>query len=544
MLFVGLLLLIFAVLGFAILQTQRKSFESYLNERMEAQTKDMVMLVEQHYHNRMRQFEQGMNAASAIAAAEMRIDSALLYQMAALSHLQLTLYYPTADNRWQAAVVADSSRITPLTSAPTIDETLIGKGVKRVKTTNGWAFEEYRYLRNRKGDVINVLQAVFPEKDLFELRNIFKSRTYFNGAGFAYAVAEEDSILLIHPNPDLEGGKISKGASAWMWKIRNGSHFYIDRFGKEKYQYFDYFAPYQMFVAISISVAEAIAKPLRFIQQTIILSLIGGILLAFAGAYWLIKGFATEINQLAASIEQMAQGDFSMRFATKRRDEIRLIVEALNQLVCHLQKAVQFVQQISKREYDKAVLHVVNPNDVLSYQLLAMRDSLRQYEISEKEQQKITQIIARLSERLAQLQDATPEQIGREGLREVTQVTQALQGCLFIAKSGNLHLVATFAHSRERFAGKRILAPGEGLIGQVFLEQQPQWIANMPASYTSVVTGLHEIKPASLLIVPLKSAGHTVGVMEIGFMKSLSSLHHDFVLKAAEIIGTAIRNSQ
>ncbi len=123
----------------------------------------------------------------------------------------------------------------------------------------------------------------------------------------------------------------------------------------------------------------------------------------------------------------------------------------------------------------------------------------------------------------------------------------ANQGGLFIVteegEETRLELASCYAYDRKKYLEKIIL-PGEGLIGQCYLEKEYILLTDLPDGYTYITSGLGEATPACLLMLPLIANDRIVGVMEIASFFVMEKYHLEFLLKLAENIASVILNIQ
>lgn len=116
----------------------------------------------------------------------------------------------------------------------------------------------------------------------------------------------------------------------------------------------------------------------------------------------------------------------------------------------------------------------------------------------------------------------------------------ANQGGIFVNnKENQLELVAAYAFERKKYL-TRLIQPGEGLVGQCFLEQHRIYLTKVPDDYVSITSGLGAANPRCVLIVPLKLKDTTVGVLEIASFKPFPPYRLDFIDKAAEALAQGI----
>ncbi len=155
------------------------------------------------------------------------------------------------------------------------------------------------------------------------------------------------------------------------------------------------------------------------------------------------------------------------------------------------------------------------------------------------------------AEGIAQLTDLTRTQSNEKTAALYDRVIihfvkylEANQGGLYTVNRENeeteIRLEACYAYDRKKYVQKTI-APGEGLIGQVFLEQQPMRLTEVPENYVTITSGLGKATPRSLVIVPLMVNEVVEGILEIATFKPTEDHHLDFLEKAGESLAAFIQ---
>ena len=70
---------------------------------------------------------------------------------------------------------------------------------------------------------------------------------------------------------------------------------------------------------------------------------------------------------------------------------------------------------------------------------------------------------------------------------------------------------------------------GEGMVGQCMVERRVLEMTPVPPGYLKIVSGLGAAVPACVLFAPLTARGETVGVVEIGLLRPLSSAQRELL---------------
>lgn len=120
---------------------------------------------------------------------------------------------------------------------------------------------------------------------------------------------------------------------------------------------------------------------------------------------------------------------------------------------------------------------------------------------------------------------------------------EANQGGLYIVNREEeikIRLESCYAYERKKYLQKTI-APGEGLVGQVFLEQASIRLNELPEDYVNITSGLGKATPRSLVIVPLMVNEAVEGILEIATFKQIEDHHVEFLEKAGESLAAFIQ---
>jgi PAS domain S-box-containing protein len=130
--------------------------------------------------------------------------------------------------------------------------------------------------------------------------------------------------------------------------------------------------------------------------------------------------------------------------------------------------------------------------------------------------------------------------MGEELIAKLIRYLGANQGGIFVEnKDHQLELIACYAYERKKYLNKTI-SPGEGLLGQCFMERQRVYITKVPDNYVNITSGLGSANPKCLLIVPLKLKDQIVGVLELASFNPFPPYRLEFVDKVAEALAQSI----
>lgn len=122
------------------------------------------------------------------------------------------------------------------------------------------------------------------------------------------------------------------------------------------------------------------------------------------------------------------------------------------------------------------------------------------------------------------------------------------QGTMFIAtenESGGtiLQQVSCYAYDRKKFTEK-IIEPGNGVIGQVYLEGEMCYMKEVPENFVHITSGLGEATPRYIVIVPMMLNSRVEGLLELASFEPLVEEHFELLNKLGETLASFISTSR
>lgn len=223
-------------------------------------------------------------------------------------------------------------------------------------------------------------------------------------------------------------------------------------------------------------------------------------------------------------------------------DELGIVLEEIHSLSQNLKNVKAFALEVGKGSFDNDISVFNNEGEVGS-SLAEMRDSLKKVSEeavirnwSNKGFAELGDILRKHSNQLASLTDHV--------ITYIVKYFNANQGSIFIVEKNDestlLQLAATYAYDRKKFIEKSI-APGQGLVGQVYLEKESIYLKDIPQNYVTITSGLGKATPKSIFIVPLMVNEEIFGVIELGSFNELKDYEREFLNRVAENIASSIQ---
>ena len=130
-------------------------------------------------------------------------------------------------------------------------------------------------------------------------------------------------------------------------------------------------------------------------------------------------------------------------------------------------------------------------------------------------------------------------------MSEVTPTVNAQHGALFVAEpsadgGSELVLAASYGFTAPEGDGWGRFRIGEGLVGQAAIERKTIAVTDLPPGYITLRSGLGEVAPAGILVMPILFEDQVLGVIELASISAFSDVHRDFLDQIAETIGVVI----
>jgi hypothetical protein len=207
--------------------------------------------------------------------------------------------------------------------------------------------------------------------------------------------------------------------------------------------------------------------------------------------------------------------------------------------------------RISVKDFSKS-LAMIDEDDALAKSFNQMQASLQKIAIKDQEHKWLAMGRATLAEMMRK-EYKTTEELCYNSLVFILNYIKANQGSIYVLNNEKLdnqylELVCTYAYNKKKYLEQTIpleykngkLVFAEGLIGQVFLENEPVYLTDIPKDFLVITSGLGQATPKNIIIIPLKINNETNGVLELATFNSLTEAETEFVSKAAEILSAAI----
>lgn len=131
--------------------------------------------------------------------------------------------------------------------------------------------------------------------------------------------------------------------------------------------------------------------------------------------------------------------------------------------------------------------------------------------------------------------------MGRKILAFFSRYLGSSVGALYVReRHGPLRRAASYGFSSAAEATPQVFSPTESLVGQAAAERRRMLIDPVDADYLKVNSGLGEMAPKSVLLVPVASNDMVNGVVELGLPGALDERGSQLIDVVADDIGTSL----
>lgn len=291
------------------------------------------------------------------------------------------------------------------------------------------------------------------------------------------------------------------------------------------------------------------ADSLRQLRSFIFLMLIFLIIAAIAISTVTTLSLSRPINKTKNILLSISKGILPDIKLKEGSDEIGQMAKALHLVVKGLKDVSNFTQEIGKGNFSTDFTPL-SDDDVLGQSLLEMRKELQEAKVEEEKRAEenrqrtwASQGVAIFSD-IQRKNDENLEELSFDIISNMVKYTNSNQGGVFIVNDNDrenifLEMSACYAYDRQKFLDRRIEV-GEGLVGRCYQEQERIFLTEIPSDYIKISSGLGEVTPTCLLLIPLAYNDKIFGIMEIASVHEFQSYEIEFMERIGESIAATI----
>ncbi|MDX2196450.1 MAG: GAF domain-containing protein [Cytophagales bacterium] len=261
-------------------------------------------------------------------------------------------------------------------------------------------------------------------------------------------------------------------------------------------------------------------------------------------AYYYTNKISNKLSEVQKRIDELADGKLSFSHY-EYNDEIGNIMNTISKLIIGLEAKAAFAEKIGRGELNTHY-ELLSQDDLLGKALINMRNNLEEVASEDKKRTWATEGLAQFGDVLRTTHNI--KTLCNTIISQLVKYLKANQGAIFIAdkhdnKNTIIQLMAAYAYDRQKYLDKDI-QPGEGLIGQCYLEKDVIYMTDIPQNYTYITSGLGHATPASLVIVPMLYNDEVEGVIEMASFTPFQTHEIQFIQKIADGIASVVNTAK
>ncbi|MGQ4363210.1 HAMP domain-containing protein [Streptomyces sp. SAS_272] len=222
------------------------------------------------------------------------------------------------------------------------------------------------------------------------------------------------------------------------------------------------------------------------------------------------------------------------------------LTENVNELAGNLTRQVRAIAEVTSAVAEGDLtrsITVVASGEVadLKDNINSMVESLRETTRANQEQDWLKTNLARISGLMQGHRDLPV--VAELIMDELVPLVSAQFGAFHLAEEGpegpELRLVGAYGYPADDTRPTRIPF-GRSLVGQAARSRRTITVDELPPGYVTVSSGLGEIEPSALLLLPIVFEGQVLGVIELASVTAFTQTHVDFLEQLRVTIGVNV----
>jgi CheY-like chemotaxis protein/signal transduction histidine kinase/HAMP domain-containing protein len=295
---------------------------------------------------------------------------------------------------------------------------------------------------------------------------------------------------------------------------------------------------------IEISLVETVRKQVndennRKERYLVILFAVLIFILAITGylSYYIVTLISNSLATLKTAADRIRLGATDVQIDIDTEDEIGSVAKSFKGVVNKTVNLSQVAKAIGEGRYDVEVEAQSN-EDVLSLAILDMKNNLERFTTENANRNWVLTGVAELNNLLGG--ETTLEQVCRLALSYLCNYTDSQAGVLYL-HNNNGKLEAAASHGVQRTLDKLpVFEAGTGTVGQAVSERKVKVLDEVPHEYLRITTGLSDIEPATVIILPLYFGNTIVGALELASRRPYTEVQRRLLDSAAERVSVLI----
>ncbi|GEM_PF-4475241 len=253
------------------------------------------------------------------------------------------------------------------------------------------------------------------------------------------------------------------------------------------------------------------------------------------------RNISKPIGRLADMSARLSEGDLTLEDIGISKDEIGKLNAGYRDVVNSFREVASVCEDISNGDLSRS-LAVKSDKDVLGKSVNRMIHTLREITAENEKENWLKTGQAGLNDRMRGEQDISA--LCRNIISYLVPYLEVQVGAVYTVDDDNLLALASgYAYTGRQDFSRRYKF-GEGLIGQAAAERKSILLKDVPEDYIKIRSGMGEVTPRNIMIVPLLHDEEVQGVIELGSFHEITVVRMEFIEQAAGDIAVSLHSAR
>ncbi|PTX21128.1 signal transduction histidine kinase [Pontibacter mucosus] len=252
---------------------------------------------------------------------------------------------------------------------------------------------------------------------------------------------------------------------------------------------------------------------------------------------YIINLISSSLAKLKVAADRIKLGAVDVEIDVDNRDEIGSVASSFKGVLNKTVNLSEVAQAIGEGRYDVEV-QAQSEEDVLSHAIHNMKTNLQRFTTESSNRNFILTGVSELNSRLSG--EAALNTVSEKAISFVSDYTGSEAGVLYLHNSdGKLTPAACYGVPQD-CASLPVFEIGHGKVGQAVQQRQVKLLENVADEHLRIKSGLAEMHPASVIIVPLYFADTLIGALELASRNPYAELQQQFLAAISERVAVVI----
>ncbi|GJM61784.1 GAF domain-containing protein [Persicobacter diffluens] len=303
----------------------------------------------------------------------------------------------------------------------------------------------------------------------------------------------------------------------------------------------------QSFLVMALGVAILLLVSLvvnLIFGKGILLSVILGVVLVvgLSVILWKVKEGFVRLHADLRDFTRKAEDWKNSEYATW---EFSYVHRQLFKVSNYLDEQVAHAEALGRLDFQT---REVEQEDKLGLALQKMGRQLQEASQEERKKQWVSKGLADFSALFRRTDSKNIHAFCEQLVSELSKYVNANQVAMYVVEENEeaqvrLTMKGCYAFNRKKFIDHQV-SPGEGLVGQAYLEKMPIYLKEVPQDYYRITSGLGQALPKNVYILPLMYNEQVRGVLEIAAFDIFEAHELEFINKLGEDVAAMIDSQQ